>query len=119
MTRIGHFLLSMTWVLAAAGCAQQPVRNRESLAAEAAHYGVPPGLLVSAARAGYSPKLVHGKAYFCTEQGQSFSYIPRARCFDESQMSARLQSSAEAVGSLRNRISTEPFDSPENGSHGG
>ncbi len=112
-----HCPLVMTLMFAATGCAQQPVHDSQNLSAEAARYGVSQTLLVSARRAGYSPEIQDGETYFCTEQVQSFSYIPKARCLDAAHMAEQLQGQAAAVGDLRDQVSTRSFVSPENGGH--
>lgn len=103
-----HYPLVVSVAMVVGACAQPPLRSSPTLAARAAHYGVSQELLVRAASAGYSPKIRDGKTFFCTEQAQTFSYIPRAECFDTAQMTLRLQQSAAAVGALQRRISTMP-----------
>ncbi len=90
------------------GCAQTPPRNSPTLAALATRYGVSQELLVKAGREGYFPESHRGKTFFCTQQAQSFSYVPRAQCFDPAQMTARLQLSAAALGDLQQRVLSAP-----------
>jgi hypothetical protein len=103
-----RFPLVVALTLMVEACAQPPLRNSPTLAAESARYGVSQELLLRAGRAGYSPEIRHGKTVFCTEQAQTFSYIPRAECFDKTQMTTRLQQSAAALGALQRRVSTMP-----------
>ncbi|MGH8299182.1 MAG: hypothetical protein ACRES6_07840 [Steroidobacteraceae bacterium] len=108
-----HFPLALVLALTAGGCAQATVRNTQALSAEAARYGVSRELLLGASDAGYLPERHDGKTFFCTEQAQTFSYIPRSRCLDTAHMTAMLQQSGWALRSLQRRTSTMPYISPE------
>ena len=101
-----HFPFVVTLVLVLGGCAQTPLRNTQTLSAEAAHYGVSPELLRTAGSAGYFPETHGGKTFFCTQQAQTFSYVPRSQCLDTAQMTVRLQQSASGLSDLQHRIST-------------
>ena len=69
--------------------------NTETLTAEAAHFGVPRSLLLSAESAGYSPRLRHGKTEFSIRQSH-LPYIPQQQCFDTSAMQGWLQQQARS-----------------------
>ncbi len=107
-----HFPLAIVLALSAAGCAQTPLRNSPTLAADAARYHVSRQLLLGASNAGYHPTRLHGVTYFCTERDRSFSYIPKLRCLGVAQMASRLRVSAASVNALRRRISQMPAPRP-------
>lgn len=98
-----HFPIVVILALAAGGCAQTPLRNTQTLSADAARYGVSPELLLRARSAGYSPVIRQGETFFCTEQAQTFSYVPKTQCFDKAHVSAQLQQSAAALDALQSR----------------
>lgn len=100
-----YFPFALTLALTLGGCAQPSVKNDPHLAAQAARYGVSQTLLLQADNAGYSPRVRHGQTYFCTDQDQSFSYVPKLRCLDKLQMASWLKESASGVQSLQNRVS--------------
>lgn len=100
--------LIVTVALALGACAQTPLKDSPTLAAQATHYGVSPDLLVRAESAGYSPETRSGKTYFCTEKGQSFSYVPRRLCLDKTQMNTWLNTAASSVSDLHHHIYTLP-----------
>lgn len=101
-----QFPLAVTLTLLIGGCAQPALRNSQSLSAEAAHFGVSQDLLRSAGRAGYSPRIRHGKTCFCSAQTQTFSYIPTIKCLDPAHMTAQLQLSGQALRDLQQRVAT-------------
>lgn len=90
------------------GCAQTPPKNGQTLAEQAAQYGVTPDLLVKADQAGYFPQSHEGKTYFCTQQSQTFSYVARAQCLEPAQMAARLQLSGQQLSDLQQRVLAAP-----------
>lgn len=107
MIKVHHSLI-VVLALGVGGCAQAPLKNTQALSAEAARFGVSRELLLGADNAGYLPESHHGKTFFCTEQAQTFSYIPKSRCLDAAQMTTLLQQSGWALRSLQQRLSTMP-----------
>ncbi len=101
-------VVAVALALVLGACAQTPLRNSQTLAAQAAHFGVSRDLLVKAESAGYSPQIRRGKTYFCTEKGRTFSYIPRRLCLDKTQMTAWLNASASSVRDVHHHIYTLP-----------
>ena len=106
-----HLPVVVTLALVLGGCAQPPLGNSKTLAAEAAHYRVSRQLLLSAERAGYSPRIRRGATQFCTQQ-ESFSYIPRLHCLDPAQMRNRLQQEVTFRRSVRYRVMSVPRTPP-------
>lgn len=85
-------------LLAVGGCAQQPLKNDPTVAARAAHYGVSPQLLHTAANYGYVPQMRDGKALFCRSQESTGSYIAQAQCLNGAQLKQQLGREADEQG---------------------
>lgn len=114
-----HFPLIITLALAVGACAQTPLKNSQTLAAEATHFGVSQDLLLRASSAGYSPTTRHHQTYFCTDQTQTFSYVPRRMCLDPTQMTAYLHDSAAGVRAIHRAVISVPMShAPAPGSGG-
>jgi hypothetical protein len=93
MATLRRHLLLGTVLIAAAGCAQQPVRPEASPTASSAAFlqsmqsAVAPTLLVFAYEQGWRQVLVSGKNYyFCRSDAPSGSLIATPRCLSESQL---------------------------------
>lgn len=85
-------------LLAAAGCAQQPLKSDPTVVAQAAHYGVSPRLLQTAGNYGYVPQMRAGKAVFCRDQESTGSYIEAKQCLDAAQLQQQLGREADEQG---------------------
>ena len=107
-----QFPVVIALALLVGGCAQPPLGNTLSLAAAAQRYGVSQQLLLTAASAGYAPTTRRGKTLFCSTQSQSFSYIPKTKCFDPVQMNLLLHQQSAGVRSVQRRASIEFQSAP-------
>jgi hypothetical protein len=76
--------------LAVGSCAQQPAKNSQRVAAQAAHWGVSPFLLVTAENRGYWPQTRDGKVFFCKSAAVIGSNIASEECLDSGLIAGRL-----------------------------
>lgn len=77
-------------VLAVGACAQQPPKDSPKVAAQAAHWGVSPYLLVTAENRGYWPQTRNGKVFFCKSAAVIGSNIASEECLDAGLIAGRL-----------------------------
>ncbi|MGH8200506.1 MAG: hypothetical protein ACREVO_09120 [Steroidobacteraceae bacterium] len=82
--------LLLGMALALGACAQQPPKDSPRIAAQAAHWGVSPYLLVSAENRGYWPQMRDGKVYFCKSAAVTGSNIASSECLDAGLIASRL-----------------------------
>lgn len=88
-SRLALFV-GMILAVAVGACAQPPRTNSPRVAAQAAHWGVSPYLLVTAENQGYWPQMRHGKVFFCRSAAIIGSNIPSEECLDAGLIAGRL-----------------------------